>query len=87
MHIIVPLFVPCGLVVQAIPPHYLSLKMPVKLFILPQSINMIKVDYQSHDNDKKKYNAVADKRLFKSTNWFLNLGANSHFCHNTDYFI
>jgi hypothetical protein len=30
---------------------------------------------------------VADKRLFKSTNWFFDLKANSHFCHNTDYFI
>jgi hypothetical protein len=30
---------------------------------------------------------VADKGLFKSTNWFLDSGANGHFCHNTDYFI
>jgi hypothetical protein len=47
---------------------------------------MMKVDYQSHD-DKEEYNTVADKRLFKSTNWFLDSGANGHFCHNTDYFI
>jgi hypothetical protein len=45
---------------------------------------MMKVD---HDNDKEECNAVADKGLFKSTNWFLNSGANGHFCHNTDYFI
>jgi hypothetical protein len=61
--------------------------MPIKLIILSQLINMIKVDYQSYDNDKEECNAVADKRLFKSTNWFLNLGANGHFCYNTDYFI
>ena len=66
---------------------YLSLRMPVKPIILSQSINMIKVDHQSHDNEKEECNAVTDKRLFKSTNWFLNLGANDHFCHNTDYFI
>jgi hypothetical protein len=48
---------------------------------------MIKVDYQSHDNDKEKCNAVADKRLFKSTNWFLNLRAKSHFYYNINYFI
>jgi alpha-acetolactate decarboxylase len=60
--------------------------MPAKPIILPQSINMIKVDHQSHDN-KEKCNAVANKGLFKSTNWFLNSGANGHFCHNTDYFI
>jgi hypothetical protein len=30
---------------------------------------------------------VADKGLFKSTNWFLDLGANGYFCYNTDYFI
>jgi hypothetical protein len=41
-----------------------SQEMPVKP-IIPQLINMIKVD---HDNDKKEYNAVADKELFKSTN-------------------
>jgi hypothetical protein len=52
-----------------------------------QSINMIKVDHQSHDDDKEKYNTVADKGLFKLTNWFLDSGANGHFCHNTDYFI
>jgi hypothetical protein len=62
-------------------------RMPIKPIILSQSINMIKVDHQSHDDDKEEYNAVADKRLFKSTNWFLNLGINGHFCHNTDYFI
>jgi hypothetical protein len=61
--------------------------MPVKLIILSQLINMTKVNYQSHDDDKKECNTVADKRLFKSINWFLNLKANSHFCHNTDYFI
>jgi hypothetical protein len=65
-----------------------SQEMPVKPIMVPQSINMIKVDHQSHDNDnKEKCNTVADKRLFKSTNWFLNLGANNHFYHNTDYFI
>jgi hypothetical protein len=63
-----------------------SQEMPVKPIILPQSINMMKVDHQSHD-DKKECNAVADKGLFKSTNWFLDSGANGHFCHNTDYFI
>jgi hypothetical protein len=42
-----------------------SQEMPVKPIILPQLINMIKVD---HDNDKEEYNAVADKGLFKSTN-------------------
>jgi hypothetical protein len=63
-----------------------SQEMPVKPIILPQSINMIKVDHQSHDN-KKECNTVTDKELFKSTNWFLNSGANGHFCHNTDYFI
>jgi hypothetical protein len=47
---------------------------------------MIKVDHQSHD-DKKECNAVVDKGLFKSTNWFLDLGINGHFYHNTDYFI
>jgi hypothetical protein len=47
----------------------------------------MKVDHQSHDDDKEEYNAVADKGLFKSTNWFLDSGANGHFCHNTDYFI
>jgi hypothetical protein len=62
-----------------------SQEIPVKPIIPPQSINMMKVD---HDNDKKeKCNAVADKGLFKSTNWFLNSGANNHFCYNTDYFI
>ena len=61
--------------------------MPVKPIILPQLINMIKADHQSHDNGKEKYNAVVDKGLFKSTNWFLNLETNGHFCHNTDYFI
>jgi hypothetical protein len=64
-----------------------SQEMPVKPIILPQSINMIKIDHQSHDNDKEECNAVTDKGLFKSTNWFLNSGANGHFCHNTDYFI
>jgi hypothetical protein len=61
--------------------------MPVKPIILPQLINMIKVDYQSYDNDKKEYNTVTNKGLFKSTNWFLNSEANDHFYHNTDYFI
>jgi hypothetical protein len=55
--------------------------------MVSQSINMIKVDHQSHDDDKEECNAVADKGLFKSTNWFFNLGANGHFCYNTDYFI
>jgi hypothetical protein len=64
---------------------YLPPRMPVKPIILPQSINIMKVDHQSYD--KKECNAVADKGLFKSTNWFLNLGANGHFCYNTDYFI
>jgi hypothetical protein len=64
-----------------------SQETPVKPIIVPQSINIIKVDYQSHDDDKEECNAIADKRLFKSTNWFLNSGANSHFYHNTDYFI
>jgi hypothetical protein len=45
-----------------------SQKTPVKLIMVPQSINMMKVDYQSHDNDKEECNAVADKGLFKSTN-------------------
>jgi hypothetical protein len=45
-----------------------SQEMPAKPIIIPQLINMIKVDYQSHDNDKEECNAVADKRLFKSTN-------------------
>jgi hypothetical protein len=62
-----------------------SQEIPVKPIILSQSINMIKVDHQSHD--KKECNAVADKGLFKSTNWFLNLGVNGYFCYNTDYFI
>jgi hypothetical protein len=61
--------------------------MPVKPIMIPQSINMMKVDYQSYDNDKEECNAVVDKGLFKSTNWFLDSGANGHFCHNTDYFI
>jgi hypothetical protein len=61
-----------------------SQKTPVKPITLSQSINMIKVD---HDNDKEECNTVADKKLFKSTNWFLDLGTNGHFCHNTDYFI
>ena len=61
--------------------------MPAKPIILPQSINIIKVDHQSHDNGKKKYNTVTDKELFKSTNWFLDSGANGYFYHNTDYFI
>jgi hypothetical protein len=60
-----------------------SQEMPVKP-IIPQSINMMKVD---HDNDKEECNAVADKGLFKSTNWFLDSGVNGHFYHNTDYFI
>jgi hypothetical protein len=64
-----------------------SQKMPVKPIILPQLINMIKMDHQSHDNDKEEYNAVTDKELFKSTNWFFDLGANNHFYYNTDYFI
>jgi len=66
---------------------YLPPRMPVKPIILPQSINMMKVDYQSHDDGKKECNAVADKGLFKSTNWFLDSGANGHFCHNINYFI
>jgi hypothetical protein len=60
-----------------------SQEMPVKP-IIPQSINMMKVD---HDDDKEECNAVTDKGLFKSTNWFLDLGANGHFYYNTDYFI
>src|SRR5258708_13933823 len=59
----------------------------VKPIILSQLINMMKVDHQSHDNSKEECNAVADKELFESKNWFLNSGANSHFCYNTDYFI
>ncbi len=47
----------------------------------------MKVDYQSYDDDKKECNTVADKGLFKSTNWFFDLEANNHFCYNTDYFI
>ena len=47
----------------------------------------MKVDHQSQDDDKEKCNAVTDKELFKSTNQFLNLGANGHFYYNTDYFI
>ena len=62
-----------------------SQETPVKPIIVLQSINMIKVDHQSYD--KEKCNAVADKGLFKSTNWFLYSGANGHFCYNTDYFI
>jgi hypothetical protein len=58
--------------------------MLAKLIILSQLINIMKVDY---DNDKEEYNAVADKRLFKSANWFFDLGVNGHFCYNTDYFI
>jgi hypothetical protein len=65
-----------------------SQEMPVKPIIVPQLINMIKVDHQSYNNDKKKEcNVVADKGLFKSTNWFFDLGANGHFYYNTDYFI
>ena len=45
------------------------------------------MDHQSYDNDKEECNVVADKGLFKSTNWFLDSGANDYFCHNTDYFI
>jgi hypothetical protein len=63
------------------------LNMENQPIMVPQSINMMKVDYQSHGNDKEEYNAVTDKGLFKSTNWFLDSGANSHFCYNTDYFI
>jgi hypothetical protein len=63
------------------------LNMENQPIIVPQLINMIKMDYQSHDNDKEEYNAVADKGLFKSTNWFLDSGTNGHFCYNTDYFI
>jgi hypothetical protein len=48
---------------------------------------MIKVDHQSYDNNKEKCNAVADKKLFKSTNWFLNLGVNNYFYYNINYFI
>jgi hypothetical protein len=44
----------------------LPLRKPVKPIILSQLINMIKVDYQSHN--KEEYNAVVDKELFKSTN-------------------
>jgi hypothetical protein len=36
--------------------------------MIPQSINMMKVNHQSHDDDKEKCNAVTDKGLFKSTN-------------------
>jgi hypothetical protein len=64
-----------------------SQEMPAKLIMVSQSINMMKVDHQSHDDDKEECNAVADKGLFKSTNWFLDLGVNGHFCYNTDYFI
>jgi hypothetical protein len=64
-----------------------SQETPVKPIMVPQSINMMKVDHQSHDDDKEECNAVADKGLFKSTNWFLDSGVNSHFCHNTNYFI
>jgi hypothetical protein len=63
------------------------LSMENQPIMVPQSINMIKVDHQSHDNDKEEYNAVANKGLFKLTNRFLNLEANDHFCYNTDYFI
>jgi hypothetical protein len=45
-----------------------SQKTPVKPIMVPQSINIIKVDHQSHDDDKEKYNVVADKELFKLTN-------------------
>jgi hypothetical protein len=45
-----------------------SQDMPVKLIIVPQLINMIKVNHQSHDDDKEEYNIVIDKGLFKSTN-------------------
>ena len=48
---------------------------------------MMKVDYQSHDDSKEECNAVVDKGLFKSTNWFLDSGVNGHFYYNTDYFI
>jgi hypothetical protein len=44
-----------------------SQEMPIKLIMIPQLINMMKMDHQPHDN-KKKYNAVIDKGLFKSTN-------------------
>jgi hypothetical protein len=64
-----------------------SQETPVKPIMVSQLINMMKVDYQSHDNDKEECNAVADKGLFKSTNWFFDSGANGHFYHNTDYFI
>jgi hypothetical protein len=64
-----------------------SQETPVKPIIVSQLINMIKVDHQFYDNDKEECNTVADKRLFKSTNWFFNLGINGHFCHNTNYFI
>jgi hypothetical protein len=43
-----------------------SQETPVKPIMVPQSINMMKVDHQSHD--KEECNAVADKELFKSTN-------------------
>ena len=43
-----------------------SQEMPVKPIMVPQSINMMKVDHQSHDEEE--CNAVADKGLFKSTN-------------------
>ena len=66
---------------------YLPSRISIKPIILPQLINIIKINHQSHDNGKKEYNAVIDKELFKSTNWFLDSGANSHFYHNTDYFI
>jgi hypothetical protein len=67
--------------------NLLCLSMENQSIMVSQLINMIKVDHQSHDNDKEKCNAVADKGLFKSTNWFFDSGANSYFCYNTDYFI
>jgi hypothetical protein len=65
----------------------LCLGMKNQLIMVSQLINIMKVDHRSHDNDKEECNTVIDKGLFKSTNWFLNLKANDHFCYNTDYFI
>jgi hypothetical protein len=46
----------------------LCLGMENQPIMVLQLINMMKVDHQSHDDDKEEYNAVADKGLFKSTN-------------------
>jgi hypothetical protein len=47
----------------------------------------MKVDHQSYDDEKEECNAVADKELFKLTNWFLDSGTNGHFYYNINYFI